>query len=139
MDCVDPDSNFEEQKQEDIYKDRILEHYKHPHNFGKLTETEAFKFSESSPICGDKLEFYVKIEDNRIKEVKFEGQGCVISMSTASMLTDKLKGMHLADVKDLTKQDILNMLGLKALLPSRMKCAMLALNAIQRGLKAKGL
>jgi len=116
-----------------IYKENILDHYKNPRNFGNL-EKFSFKHKELNPICGDVIEIYVLIEDNKVKEIRFDGQGCAVSMAASSMLTEKVKGMKIEDVKKLNEKDIFEMLGVK-LDASRIKCGTLALKALLRVVK----
>ena len=82
--------------EEDIYKENILDHYKNPHNFGSL-ENPTFSNKENNPLCGDQIEIFVNTKDNEIKEIKFQGNGCAISMASASMLTEKVKGMSIEE------------------------------------------
>lgn len=108
----------------DIYHENILDHYKYPRNKGKIKCNSCF--ADSNPLCGDKLEFFLNIEKNKISGISFEGSGCAISLASASMLTEKLKGKDLDFVKSLKNEDIYDMLGID-LTPSRVKCALLSL------------
>ena len=112
----------------DIYKQNILDHYRHPHNKGKL---EGFSVSQdgANPSCGDTVVLYLYIESGVIQDVSFEGDGCAVSQAATSMLTDKIKGMSLDDVKLLTPGDIYTMLGV-TISPGRVKCALLSYGAL---------
>ena len=67
---------------------------------------------EDNPLCGDQIRMDLFVEDNRIKEVRFSGHGCTISQAAASMLTEEIEGKSLDEVKQLTKDDILDMIGI---------------------------
>ena len=84
-------------EEEQIYKENILDHYKHPNNRGKIAHNTSFK--EINPTCGDEITVFLDIEDGKINNVSFEGQGCAISQAGISMITDKIKGMNTKDVK----------------------------------------
>ena len=95
----------------DIYKEIILDYYRHPRNYGKLEKFD-IDAHDSNPLCGDEIEIQVGVgEDRSIKEIKFYGKGCAISQASASMLTELAKGKPLEWVKQLSKEDILEMLG----------------------------
>jgi len=116
----------------DIYKEHILELYKSPSNFGSLKNPTHQKTAYNS-ICGDEITVQLKVKDGTIKDIKFSGSGCVISIIAASMLTDKIKGLKLKDVKKIRSEDVLNMLKMK-LNPARIKCALLSFEAVKGAL-----
>lgn len=117
----------------DIYKEIILDYYRHPRNYGKLEKFD-IDAHDSNPLCGDEIEIQVGVgEDRSIKEIKFYGKGCAISQASASMLTELAKGKPLDWVKQLSKQDILEMLGNPELGPSRIKCALLGMKVLKMG------
>ena len=113
----------------DMYAEEILDHYRSPKNFGKL-ENPDMKSKELNPLCGDEYEFQLKIENGVITDVKFSGDGCAISMASASMLTQFIKGKKLEEIKNITEKDILNLLKVE-ISPARMKCAMLSLSILK--------
>lgn len=124
-----------------FYRENILDHYRNPHNFGKLPQAD-LNSEEGNPLCGDKIRIQIKLtthppaggpQPTTIKDVRFTGDGCAISMASASMLTDKVKGMSIQDVKRLGLEDILSLLGI-TLTPSRVKCALLALEVLHGAL-----
>jgi nitrogen fixation NifU-like protein len=117
----------------DMYRENILEHYKHPRNKGKLDRAD-IESEGSNPACGDELILYVKLEDRRVKGVAFDGKGCAISQASASMLTEKIKGMTLKELKKLNNDDIFGMLGVP-ISPVRVKCALLSLKTLEEGIK----
>jgi len=115
----------------DIYKDIILDYYRHPRNFGDLPEPDV-RSKDSNPLCGDVIEMQLKIKDGTIDDLRFKGRGCAISQASASMLTELAKGKTLDEIKALGKADILNMLGIDPG-PTRIKCALLGLKVIKLG------
>lgn len=119
----------------DMYQEEILEHYRHPHNRGVIEGADVVQ-KERNPVCGDELVFYLTIADGKIANVKFEGQGCAISQAAASMLTDDIIGKPVDFVKKMQKENVLDLLGIE-LGPTRLKCALLSLQGITRGLADK--
>ncbi len=84
----------------DLYRDVIVDHNRHPRNFGKLDPADAHA-EGNNPLCGDRLTVYVALDGDRIRETKFEGSGCAISVASASMLTEAVKGKSKAEVRAL--------------------------------------
>lgn len=117
---------------DDLYRENILEHYKHPHNHGTL-EPADYSYEDDNPLCGDHIRIDVRIDENQqVKEVAFTGRGCAISQAAASMLTDDILGKNLAEVKEINKERILELLGIP-LGPTRLKCALLSLKVLKAG------
>ena len=116
---------------DELYRENILEHYKHPRNRGTLEHPD-ISYEDANPLCGDKLRMDFRIEDGKIAAVRFSGQGCSISQASASMLSEKLEGMSLEDAKKISREDVLEMLGIE-LGPVRLKCALLALKTLKVG------
>ena len=112
-----------------MYQEQILDHYKNPRNFGRIMNATVHHH-EYNPLCGDEIEMFLVIEDHRIADVKINGHGCAISQASASMLSEKVKGKSLEELKKLTKEDILEMLGIP-LSPVRLKCALLSLDTFK--------
>lgn len=118
---------------EEIYRENILDHYRSPRN-KKALEEYTFRHLEYNPICGDKIELFIKLNGQLcVEEAAFQGEGCAISQASVSMLTEKLKGMHLRDLQSIKKEDVLDMLGISIGLV-RMKCALLPLKALHTGI-----
>jgi len=114
----------------DLYRKQIIDHYKNPRNFGNL-KMRCKKSHGENPSCGDSINIDVCIKKGRIKDIKFSGEGCAIAIATASMLTDKVKGMKIEKVADISLSDVEEMLGIK-ILPARKRCAMLSLNILKK-------
>src|SRR3954463_3102206 len=113
-----------------LYREQILEHYKHPQNFGHLDDPD-LEFEDVNPLCGDELKVELKVDDERkITDVAFSGQGCAISQASASMVSDEVKGMSVDDLLKLDKQFVLALLGIE-ISATRMKCALLSLKVIK--------
>lgn len=124
---------------DDIYREIILDHFKNPRNFGKLKNPSA-SFSLYNSACGDKITIDIVIKnkeqttDNKIiNEIKFTGEGCAISIASASMLTEKVMGRNIIDVAKMNTEEVLKMLGIN-LTPTRLKCALLPLEVLQKTL-----
>jgi len=117
----------------DIYREIILDYYRNPRNYGKITDPDISQH-DSNPLCGDELEMHLNIKDDKVADVKFTGKGCAISQASASMLTELIMGKDFEYVKKLTKEDILDNLGLHELGPARIKCALLSLKVLKSGL-----
>ncbi len=115
---------------EEINTEILLDHYRNPHNHGQIDDASE-KLIEFNPVCGDTVQLTIKIDNDVVSDIKFIGRGCSVSQGSASMLTDKVKGMKIEEIKKINEDDILRMLGLK-LGPSREKCALLSLNALQK-------
>lgn len=114
---------------EDLYMEQILDHYQDPRNFGTIPDAD-LSHEEGNPSCGDLIRIDIKLDGDRIQDIKFSGKGCAISQASSSMLTERLKGAKLADVKAMGKDDILQMLGIP-IGPMRIKCALLPLKVVK--------
>ncbi len=117
----------------DIYREIILDYYRNPRNYGIIENADIFRH-DSNPLCGDDIEIYVNIKDNKVSNAKFVGKGCAISQASASMLTELIMGKDFEFVKNLTKENVLENLGLPDLGPARIKCALLSLKALKYGI-----
>ena len=134
----------------DLYRDIIVDHNRNPRNFGKLAPADA-RADGYNPLCGDRLTLYVKLDGERISDAKFEGSGCAISVASASLLTEAVRGKSKAEVHSLfedvhallTKHDALvdtARLGKLAALggvrefPARVKCASLCWHTLNAAL-----
>ena len=116
-----------------MYREHILDLYKYPSNFGELLNPTN-EHTEYNYMCGDEITVQIKLEEGRIKDVKFNGSGCVISMVSASLFTDKIKGMKIEDIRKLGKEDILKLLKIR-INPARIKCVLLPLEAVRGAIK----
>ena len=117
----------------DINRLNIIEHYKHPSNFGKPKE-----FTHTSSIsnlsCGDEITIYLLIKDNIIKDVKFEGSGCSISIATMSMLTELLLDANTNKINSVDLNFIQNQILKTPLSSGRYKCASIGIEALKKAI-----
>jgi nitrogen fixation protein NifU and related proteins len=118
----------------DMYQERILLHYRNPKNFGQLEHPD-YSGEESNPLCGDhiRMDLHVDPSSGKVAEIRFSGDGCAISMASASMLTQKLAGQPLAAVEKVTRDDVLQLVAIP-LSPVRVKCALTGFAALGRAL-----
>ena len=115
---------------DDFYRDYILDHYRNPRNFGHLDAPDAVA-EDLNPLCGDKIRIELKLDaEGKVADVRFSGQGCAISQASVSMLTESVKGQRLEDVARLSKEVVLENVGI-GISPTRMKCAMLGLKVLK--------
>lgn len=117
---------------DDIYRQYILEHYREPRNHGALEHPDIHA-ADTNPLCGDRIEIDLNVADDRVTAVRFRGRGCAISQASASMLTEKIEGATLEELRALRPQDILDMLGVE-IGPARQRCALLALRVLHEGI-----
>ncbi len=117
----------------DPYREHILDHYQNPRNRGSLRDP-TFSVDEDNPVCGDRLHLDVILRDGTIGEIAFSGEGCAISLAAASILTEETKGKAIAAVKRFSDNDMLQALGIE-LSPTRLKCGLLAVSGLRRGLQ----
>lgn len=122
----------------DIYREIILDHYKHPRNFGHLDNPDA-KVEEGNVTCGDRIIMEIKCTMHNkkqiIEDVRFSGEGCAISQASASMTTEVVMHMPLSKIMKMGVGDITDLLG-TTLTPSRVKCAMLPLEVLHKAIIA---
>jgi nitrogen fixation NifU-like protein len=116
---------------DELYRENILEHYQRPRNRGTLEHPDV-TFEDANPLCGDRIRMDFAIRDGRIAEVRFSGHGCAISQASASMLCERIEGQPLEEVKKVSRDDVLEMIGIE-LGPVRLKCALLALKTMKAG------
>jgi nitrogen fixation protein NifU and related proteins len=113
-----------------LYREQILDHYKHPHNFGELDDAD-LEFEDNNPLCGDELRVQLRTgDDGRIEDLRFSGQGCAISQASASMVSDEIRGMTPEELLRLDREFVLDLLGID-ISATRMKCALLSLKVLK--------
>jgi len=115
-----------------MYKEQILELYKNPNNFGELNNF-THEYHEFNQICGDEIIVQLIIENEKVKDIKFNGAGCAISVASASLITDYVKNKDIKEISKLNIEDIKKLLGIE-ISPGRVKCATLALETIKRAI-----
>ena len=118
-----------------LYKEIVLDHYKNPHNFGTL-EPADYTAEDTNPLCGDQVRIDMRVDDGIVTDIKFSGRGCAVSMASSSILTDMVMGQPLEEVRAITKDDLLEEIGIPVS-PARMKCATLGLTVLNLSLALK--
>jgi nitrogen fixation NifU-like protein len=118
---------------DNLYREELMEIYKHPQNRGKM-QNPSVEVVKKNPICGDELGLQLKVEDGVIKDAKFEGLGCAVSVISSEILMENLIGKTVSEAAAISKEDLLNMLGMN-LSTSRVKCATLILDALENAIK----
>jgi nitrogen fixation NifU-like protein len=138
-----------------LYRQVIMDHYKNPRNRGQLDSSESVTIDMNNPTCGDRIQLQLQVENGLIKNARFTGEGCSISMSSASMMTEAIKGKTLEEAlkmsrlfsdmmlgkevhsEDLDMGDIDALQGVSKF-PARIKCATLAWKAMEKGISQEG-
>lgn len=115
-----------------LYREVILDHYRNPRNKGTLDPAD-HTYEDTNPLCGDEVRIDVRVAADRVAEIRFSGRGCAVSQASASILTEMVEGLPLAEVKALTKDDLLEEIGIPVS-PARLKCALLGLKVLKAGL-----
>ena len=120
---------------EDFARELILEHSRHPHNYGRLDAPSA-SHEEYNPLCGDRVRIDLLVENGAVADVCFSGKGCAISQAAASLLTDAVKGLSVEEATAFGKDELLELIGLPlGQNPVRLRCALLSLEALRGGLR----
>jgi nitrogen fixation NifU-like protein len=122
---------------DDLYREVIIERYKSPQYKGELNPHDV-SFEDENPLCGDHIRIDLRVDENQhVTEAAFSGQGCAISQASADLLLESVIGKSLDEVKQLSKQDVLDLLGIE-LGPVRLKCALLSLKVLKAGVYGLG-
>ena len=116
-----------------MYREQILDLYKNPRNFGTL-ENANRKHRAHNPLCGDDITMQFFVKDGKVEEVKFKGKACAICTASASLVTDALKGKDVESVLKMTKEQLLELLGVE-ISQVRLKCALLPLEAAHKAIQ----
>jgi len=138
---------------DDLYREVILDHYRMPRNRGKL-DGATVVVELANPLCGDEITLYLKVDGDVVQDVRFDGRGCSISQSSASMMTEAVKGKSVADALEIARRfkammrselsaveaDLGDLEALQgvAKFPVRIKCAVLSWEALRQGLEGNG-
>jgi nitrogen fixation NifU-like protein len=117
---------------DDFYREIIIDRYQNPHFKGEL-DPHDITFEDSNPLCGDELRIDVRVNgQEKIEDARFSGRGCAISLASADLLLEYVQGKSIEEVKALSKDDVLDLLGIE-LGPVRLKCALLSLKVLKAG------
>jgi nitrogen fixation NifU-like protein len=117
----------------DIYHEMIVDYSRNPINYGEI-ENHDVTFHDSNPLCGDSIDIDMKINENKVTDIKFHGKGCAICMACSSVLTEITKGKSIDEARAIEKNDVLSELGLEHLQAVRIKCALLSLKVLKSAL-----
>jgi nitrogen fixation NifU-like protein len=115
-----------------MYTEKVMKHFRNPKNMGSIKDADAVG-EAGNPVCGDIMKIYLKIKDNKIKEIKFETLGCPAAIATTSVLTTLAKGKTLGEAKRISWKDIVGSLG--GLPPVKMHCSSLATEALKAAIE----
>ncbi len=122
---------------DDLYREIIIERYKHP-RFRGVIEDPDFEYEDENPLCGDRVRIQVKLDDQgRVQEARFQGEGCAISIAATDLLLESIQGRPLDEVRELPKEHVFDLVGLK-LSPARVKCALLGFKVLKAGIYGLG-
>jgi len=117
---------------DDLYRELIIDRYRNPQFKGSL-DPHDISFEDDNPLCGDHIRIDLRLDgDNRVVEAAFDGKGCAISQASADLLVESVIGKTLDEVRVMTREDLLELLGLE-LGPVRIKCALLSLKVLKAG------
>ena len=117
----------------DIYHEMIVDYSRNPVNYGKIEDHDV-TFHDANPLCGDSIDIDMKIDEDKVTDIKFHGKGCAICMACSSVLTEITKGKNIDEVRSIEKNDVLSELGLEHLQAVRIKCALLSLKVLKSAL-----
>jgi nitrogen fixation NifU-like protein len=122
---------------DDLYREVIIEHYKNPGYKGELDPCD-ISFEDENPLCGDHIRIDLRVDAaGNVSEAAFSGHGCAISQASADLLLESIQGKSLDEIKQLTKEDVLDLIGIE-LGPVRLKCALLSLKVLKAGVYGVG-
>mgnify|MGYP005812386309 CR=1 FL=1 len=122
---------------DDLYREIIIERYKTPQFRGELNPHD-ISYEDENPLCGDHIRIDLRVDDQgRVSEAAFSGHGCAISQASADLLLESVIGKSVDEVKQLNKEDVLDLLGIE-LGPVRLKCALLSLKVLKGGVYGIG-
>jgi len=109
------------------YSKKVLKHFRSPHNLGKIKDADG-SAEVGNMACGDVMKLYIKVEEDRIKDVKFETYGCAAAIATSSVITDLVKGKTIAEAIEMTNEDVVE--ALDGLPPIKIHCSLLSVEAL---------
>ncbi|MBW2973321.1 Fe-S cluster assembly scaffold protein NifU [Candidatus Woesearchaeota archaeon] len=115
-----------------MYSEKVLKHFKKPHNVGKIEDADGIG-TVGNRACGDVMKLYIKVEDNKIVDIKFETMGCAAAISSSDMLCEMAKGKTIEEALKITKDDLIK--ELEGLPPVKIHCSVLAVDALHEAIK----
>ena len=120
--------------EEEIYQEHVLDHYEDPYHRGRC-DHPTHMHEDDNPLCGDIVHIELQIDDGRVKQAWFDGEGCCISQASASMLMEQIEGKSVDEVKDFSAEQMLALFRAK-LTPNRQKCCLLSWRVLQQAVHA---
>ena len=118
-----------------IYMEHILDLYKNPHNYGELQPC-THSHREINTLCGDDITMNLIVENDQVKDICFTGKGCALSMASASLITDEIKGKKIDEVMHLSKKDVLDLIEIEVGIV-RLKCVLLPLETVHKAIQGE--
>jgi nitrogen fixation NifU-like protein len=115
-----------------MYSEKVLDHFKNPRNVGEIDDADS-EGTVGNPVCGDMMTMYIKINNNKIEDIKFKTFGCGAAIATSSMTTELAKGKTLEEALEITRQDVAD--ALDGLPPVKMHCSNLAADALHKAIQ----
>jgi nitrogen fixation NifU-like protein len=115
-----------------MYSEKVMEHFKNPHNMGEIPDADGVG-TVGNPVCGDLMTIYIKVKDNRLEDIKFKTFGCGSAIATSSMITELAKGKTLEEAMKITRANVADSLG--GLPPVKMHCSNLAADALHAAIE----
>jgi len=115
-----------------VYSDVVMEHFMHPRNVGEIENPDGIG-EEGNPVCGDMMTFYIKVNDNRLEDVKFKTFGCGAAIAVSSMVSEMAKGKTIEEVLKITPQSVADML--QGLPKNKFHCSNLGAQALHKAIE----
>ena len=115
-----------------MYSEKVLDHFRNPRNVGEIEDPDGVG-TVGNPVCGDVMSIYIKVNDDKISDIKFKTFGCGAAIATTSMTTELAKGKTLDEALEITRQDVADELG--GLPPVKMHCSNLAADALHEAIE----
>ncbi len=116
-----------------VYSEKVMEHFQNPRNMGEMKDADAIG-RVGNPVCGDVMNIFIKVRDNRIADISFKTMGCAAAIATSSMVTELAKGKTLEEAEKITRRDVAD--ALDGLPPIKMHCSNLAADGLKDAIKA---
>jgi len=117
-----------------LYTEIIQDAYRRPRHRGEMCDA-THTFEDENPLCGDTLRVQLRVEDGRIVEARFQGEGCAISQAATELLLDRIENQPVSVIENLDREAVLEELGLPAITPARLKCALLAMAVLKGAIR----
>jgi len=115
-----------------MYNEKVMDHFMNPRNVGEISDADGIG-TVGNPVCGDLMNMYIKVKDNKLEDVKFRTFGCGAAIATSSMITELAKGKTIEEALKITRSDVANSLG--GLPPIKMHCSNLAADALHAAIE----